>query len=363
MTADAILDSRTSALRAALAKSAADALLITQIDNVRWSTGFTGSSGACIVTQDKALFCTDSRYTEQAAVECGRHEVVKLKSSSPEELVGVVTGLGAKTIAFESAHLSHRIHGLYVEKLATNQTFVPTNRVVDDLRLVKDETEVAAISAACKVADRAYAHIVPYLGVGAVERDVMLELEWFIRKGCGAEVAFDTIVASGPRAALPHGRAAGRVMQPGDFVTLDFGARVGGYNSDITRTVVIGEATERHRKVYDAVHSAMMSAIEAMRPGTTGVAVDALAREKIHAAGFEEHCFEHGLGHSLGLAVHDGPGLAVKSDITLAPGMVITVEPGIYIPGWGGCRLEHDVLVTEGAPRILSSAPTELLEL
>jgi Xaa-Pro aminopeptidase len=228
--------------------------------------------------------------------------------------------------------------------------------------MVKDSEEIACIEAACAAADRAFEYILPFLKPGAIERDVMLELEWYLRKDEGTEIAFDTIVASGPRSALPHGRASLRAMQKGDFVTLDFGARLNQYCSDITRTIVLGEPTDEQRKVYQTVLDALHKGIEAIRPHIAGKDVDAVAREFIREAGYGDY-FGHGLGHSLGRNVHDGPSLSPSSEVTLSPGMVTTVEPGIYIPGWGGVRIEQDVLVTESTPRILTHSPTHLLAL
>jgi Xaa-Pro aminopeptidase len=344
---------RVERARRAMADKNLPALLITNRDNVGWISGFTGSNGFVLLTPDRVLFATDSRYWTQADRECGGFEQVRLATSAPEEITEVLASLQTNAVGFESAHLTHRMHQVYREKLPGHIDFVPTDRLIDDLRLVKDAEEIAHIEVACGIADRAWSHIQSFLKPGAVERDVMLELEWYMRKQERAEVAFDTIIASGPRSALPHGRAAERVMERGDFVTLDFGARLNGYNSDITRTVVLGEPTAEQRKVYDTVHEALDRSIAAIKPGATGKEVDAVARDFIKEAGYGDY-FGHGLGHSLGRAVHDGPGLSTRSDIILAAGMVMTVEPGIYIPEWGGVRIEHDVLVSEGGNRVLT---------
>jgi len=336
------------------------ALLVTQMDNVRWISGFSGSHGVVLLTQDAAIFATDSRYVTQAAVECPDFRQERLATSGPEEVTGLLEKLSVPRVGFEAGHLTYRMHEVYREKMPAGIELVPTNRLIEDLRMVKDEEEIARIEVACGLADRAFDYILPFIKPGAVERDVMLELEWFLRKECRADIAFDTIVASGPRSALPHGRAAERVMQAGDFVTLDFGARVDGYCSDITRTVVLSPPTDEQRKVYQTVHDALYKAIEGIRPGAMGKDVDAIAREHIKAAGYGDY-FGHGLGHSLGRAVHDGPGFSTTSEVTLAPGMILTVEPGIYIPDWGGVRIEHDVLVTETGARVLTQSTTDLL--
>ena len=354
--------SRLARTRARMAELDLPALYISNIDNVRWISNFSGSSGYVLLTPSSSLFITDSRYTEQAKKECAGFAVVQLKTSAPEETTAVLEKAGEPRIGFEAAHVSVHLHSTYREKLPPSIELVPTNRLVDDLRLVKDAEEIAAIEAACVIADMTFEHILPYLKPGAYERDVMLELEWHIRKEHRAEVAFDTIVASGHRSALPHGRASEKVMELGDFVTLDFGARLNGYCSDITRTVVLGPPTSEQRRVYQTVLDAQLRALEAIKPGVEGKAVDAVARDFIKAAGHEEH-FGHGLGHALGRQVHDGPGFSIRSDITLAPGMVITVEPGIYIPKWGGVRIEDDIVVTESGCRVLTHSTKELLVL
>jgi len=354
--------SRVARARARMAELGLPALFISNIENVRWVSAFSGSNGFVLLKPDSAHFVTDSRYTEQAKKECPGFEVTQLKTSAPEETTAVLEQARAAKVGFEAAHLSVHLFNTYREKLPPSIELIPTNGLIDDLRLVKDGDEIALIEDACGIADRAFDYIIPYLKPGAVERDVMLELEWFIRKDCGAEVAFDTIVASGARSALPHGRASEKEIEFGDFVTLDFGARVDGYNSDITRTVVLGPPTDEQSRVYQTVLDAQLLALESIRPGVEGKAVDAVAREFIKAAGHDEH-FGHGLGHALGRQVHDGQGFSVRSDITLAPGMVITVEPGIYIPGWGGVRIEDDIVVTDEACRILTHSTKELLVL
>ncbi len=360
MSATSSIPDRIARTRKRMSEMDLPALLVTRIDNVGWLTGFTGSSGFVLLSQQDAVFATDSRYLTQAKVQCPDYRLELLASSAPDEITGLLEKLEEPKIGFEADHLTVKMHGVYREKLPASIEFVGTGALVDDLRLVKDSGEIAAIEVACALVDRAFTHILPYLKPGAVERDVMLELEWFMRKEGPADIGFDSIVASGPRSALPHGRAADRVMQKGDFVTLDFGARLNEYCSDLTRTVVLGEATDEQRKVYQTVLDAELKAIDAIKPGAAGKDVDAVAREYISQAGYGDY-FGHGLGHSLGRSVHDGPGLSTRSEITLAAGMVMTVEPGIYIPDWGGVRIEDDVVVTDDGARVLTHAPKNLL--
>ncbi|MCC6731253.1 MAG: aminopeptidase P family protein [Chthonomonadales bacterium] len=356
------LKGRLARARAAMAERDLPALLLTQIDNVHWISGFTGSSAQVLLTAEAALIATDSRYTEQARSECPSLELVSLASSSPDAIVAVLGTLPVGRLGFEASSVSVRMHGTLREQIPGAIELIATDRLVEGLRLVKGVDEVARIEVACGVVDRAFERIVPEIRPGATERDVMLALEWHMRRDESADVSFDTIVASGPRSALPHGRPSERVLAAGDMVTLDYGARVAGYCSDITRTVSLGRAGREEREVYHVVLDAMNRAIAAMRPGVSGRDVDAVARDHISQAGYGDF-FGHGLGHSLGRAVHDGPGLAPRSGITLAPGMVMTVEPGIYLPGRFGVRIEQDVLVTEDGARVLTHSPSHLMEL
>jgi Xaa-Pro aminopeptidase len=356
------IPARIARARTRMSELELPAVLLTQMVNIGWISGFTGSSGFVILTPERALFATDSRYVTQAAEQCPDFEQVKLASSAPDEITELLSGLKVSRIGFEAGHLTVQTYNTYREKLPAEIDFVATDSLIDNLRQIKDAEEIACMERACALADCAFQHILPFIKPGAVERDVMLELEWFMRKEGGAEVAFDTIVASGPRSALPHGRAADRVMQPGDFVTLDFGARLDNYCSDITRTVVLGAPSDEQKKVYQTVHDALERSIAGIRPGAGGKEVDSIARDLIRDAGYGDY-FGHGLGHGLGRLVHDGQGFSPRSTATLVAGMVLTVEPGIYIPDWGGVRIEHDVLVTEDGARVLTHSTTELLSL
>lgn len=354
--------SRIAATRRVMAEKKLPALLVTDLVNLGWLSGFSGSNGFGLLTPGKAIFATDSRYTEQASHQCVDFQIEKLATSSPDEVIELLKKVGASAIGFESDNLTVHLFQTYREKLPREIELVSTSGLIRALRMIKDADEVRRIEAAVEIADRTWDHILPYLKPGAVERDVMLELEWFIRGTCGAEVAFDIIVASGPRSALPHGRASDRAMQPGEFVTLDFGAQLDGYNSDITRTVVLREPTAEQHKVYGVVRDALYGSIEVIRPGVAGKFVDSVGREIIKNAGYGDY-FGHGVGHQLGRAVHDGVAFSVRSETTVQEGMVVTVEPGVYIPGWGGVRIEHDVLVTATGTRVLDKSPTELLSL
>ncbi|MGC8667677.1 MAG: M24 family metallopeptidase [Chthonomonadales bacterium] len=350
---------RVASACAAMQAAGMDAFLVTSPINIRWLTGFTGSAGLMVLTDENAVLATDSRYVEQAGMECPWLPVEQIPSYSASEIVRIVERAGASRIGFEAGYVTVQQHRTWVDALGSDRELLPAGSLLDDLRLIKDEAEIAAIEEACRIADQVYEALLPQIRPGVTERDLMLELEWKIRKDFGADVAFDTILLSGPRTALPHGKPSQRPLEAGDFVTMDFGARVQGYCSDITRTVVVGRPSTEQVRVYTAVLRAQQRALELMAAGVAGKAVDQAARSVIAEAGHAEH-FGHGLGHSLGLSVHDGPGLSQRSELVLATGMVMTVEPGIYVPGWGGVRIEEDVLVTSDGCRRLTRSATEL---
>jgi len=350
---------RVGSARSAMAGAELDAFLVTSAINVRWLTGFTGSAGVVLIRPDDMLLATDSRYTEQAQAECPWLRVERLATYAAEELMKLVSENHSSRVGFEAAQVTVDQHRKWASAADAKIELVPVASLLDELRLVKDESEIEAIEEACRLADRIYEALLPEIRPGITERDLMLELEWKIRKEHGADVAFDTILLSGPRTALPHGKPSHRVLEVGDFVTMDFGVRIRGYCSDITRTVIIGRPSPEQVRVYTTVLRAQQRAMGMIAPGVAAKDVDRAARVTIEEAGHGEH-FGHGLGHSLGLSVHDGPGFGPRSELTLAPGMVLTVEPGIYVPTWGGVRIEDDVLVTSQGYRRLTVSPTEL---
>lgn len=364
------VSSRVSKLRDSLSSRGVDAILLTSMLSIRYVSGFTGSHGFVLVGADDGWIAVDSRYTLQAAQECEQWERRNLASSGAENLADMLAASGYRRVGVEADHLTVAAMQSYQASLDSRVELAPLSDVVRQLRLIKDSAEIARIEHACSIADEVFHHMCCTLRPGMAELDAMLEIEWRIRKQHRAEVAFPTIVVSGPRTAMPHGQPSERRMATGDLVTMDFGARWEGYCSDITRTIVLGRASDDQRRVYGTVLEAQQRAMDGIRPGVPGRAVDALARDFIAAAGHGDH-FGHGLGHSLGLEVHDGPGMSPRSDFDLAEGMVFTVEPGIYIPEWGGVRIEDDVLVTapdDGSPteprrRVLTTAGRELIEL
>jgi Xaa-Pro aminopeptidase len=330
------------------------ALLVTDELNVRYLSGFTGSAGGLLVTRDDSHLLTDPRFTEQAAEECPGFEVDSVPAPWTDKARFIIRVLQLLRVGFEAGSLSYRdwdnlCQGSIPTKL------IPLDDPVTSLRWIKDKSEIQAIREAAQIIDLTYEQIKHMLKPGLQEREVALQIDFLMRKHGANKEGFDTIVISGPRCSLPHGCPTDRRIADGDLIVMDFGASWKGYHSDITRTVVLGEPDARQTEIYEIVFGAQTRAIAAIRPGIPGGKVDAVARDYITSRGYGEN-FGHGLGHGLGLAVHDGRILARESEIVLQAGMVVTVEPGIYIPGWGGVRIEDDVLITDSGCEVLTHA-------
>lgn len=345
-------------LREALEETGIDAILITNEFSRRYMTGFTGTAGVAIVSKKDAVFITDFRYTEQAASQVKDFRIVQHTATLMEEVANQVMSMEIKSLGFEKDHVTYASYELYKHVLQAD--LVPVSGLVEKIRLKKTEEEITIIKAACRIADEAFEHIVTYIKPGMTELDVSNELEFFMRKLGASSSSFDTIVASGVRSALPHGVATDKVIEIGDFVTLDFGAVYNGYISDTTRTLAVGEPSEKLKEMYQVVLDAQLLALEKVKPGMTGKEADAIARDYIASKGYGE-AFGHSLGHGIGLEVHEGPGLSSRSEIVLEPGMIITIEPGIYLPNIGGVRIEDDALVTENGLEKLTHSTKKLL--
>ncbi len=354
---------RQGAVREALAKADLDALLISSLPNIRYLTGFSGSNALLVITARHSALLTDVRYATQVGDEVGASASVRIERSSLwDGLWAQLNGMtGVDRVGFESAHLVHQDFARLLEQGA-RWSWRPTADIVERLRMVKDAGELARINRAVAIAERALHATLPQLRIGLSETAVAGILEQQLRDAGSEAFPFPTIVASGPRTALPHARAGQRLLATGDFVLIDFGAVADGYCSDITRTVVLGKATAEQRDVYDIVREANARASGALRVGMAGMAADAVARDYIDAHGFGE-AFGHSLGHGIGLEVHEAPRLARTVEAPLAAGTVVTIEPGIYRAGWGGVRIEDDVLVSSAGPRVLTGFPRDLHEL
>lgn len=353
---------RLARLRERLLQEHLDACLITSMPNVRYLSAFTGSHAILVVSESRAVLLTDFRYQTQVQSECPSEIVVQIEAASLWTGVWrVLADHNAHAVGFESAHLAHRDFQRLLEQ-GDRHAWRPLVDAVERLRLRKDEDEVALIREAGRVATAALERVIGDVRPGLTELEVCGLLECELRRAGSEAHPFPAIVAAGPRSALPHARAGHQQIVDGDFLLLDFGATVGGYCSDITRTFVVGEATDRQRAVYEVVRTAQATALAGIRAGMRGKDGDALAREWIDAQGFGG-AFGHGLGHGLGLEVHEAPRLSLLTEDSLPEGAVVTIEPGVYVPEWGGVRIEDDVLITERGAELLTAFPRELTEL
>ncbi|KIQ95635.1 putative peptidase [Anoxybacillus thermarum] len=347
-------------LRAQFAEYGIDGFLITNEYNRRYMTNFTGTAGVVLISETDAVFITDFRYVEQAMRQIEGYEIVQHTQTLIEEVAKQVERLGIQKLGFEQDDLSYATFSSYEKALKT--TLIPVSGAVEKLRLIKSEAEIKILKEAAEIADAAFRHILDFIRPGVREIDVANELEFFMRKQGATSSSFDIIVASGVRSALPHGVATEKVIEKGELVTLDFGAYYKGYCSDITRTVAVGEVSDELKRIYDVVLQAQLRGVEHIRAGMTGREADALTRDYISACGFGEY-FGHSTGHGLGMEVHETPALSMRSDTVLQPGMVVTVEPGIYIAGLGGVRIEDDIVITEDGNERLTLSPKDLITL
>jgi len=345
---------RGDRLEGLLAERKLDRMLVTDLVNVRYLTGFTGTNGACVCGPGVRLFLTDFRYTERAAAEVESWETVTIAS---DWLKGIAERLQGR-VGFEDDHMSVRLLEKLKGKLGDGTEMVAAGGRVEKLRRVKDEAELAAIAEASKLADEVWGWSLERGLAGRSEREVARAAEARIRE-LGADPSFPAIVAAGPNGALPHAEPGEREVGRGELVVFDMGAQLDGYCSDGTRTFATGEPGEEARAVYETVREAQGAALEAIEAGVKGEDVDGVARKVIEAAGHGDR-FGHGLGHGVGLEVHEAPRLSLRSDDVLAAGEVVTVEPGIYLPGELGVRIEDLVVVTEEGLRNLSTLPKEL---
>ncbi len=352
---------RIEKVREILKKNGLDGLIVTKQQNWQYLSGFTGTNAALIITTGDQYLVTDFRYLEQAAEQAGGFHIIKPFALVEDAVVDQVKKLGLGRLGFEDDNLTYHLYSTYKEKLPGVE-LVPLHETVENVRRVKDQGEIASLRKAAGITDEAFDYILEIIGPGVREVDIALEIEYFIKKKGAQKSAFDIIVASGPRAALPHGVATDKKIQAGEFIVLDFGAVVDGYHADMTRTIILGRPSQQHCRIYDLVLRAQERALEAIKPGVKCSAVDLAARDLISVEGYGAN-FGHGLGHSVGLEIHEKPGFTPKDETILQPGMVLTVEPGIYLSGWGGVRIEDLVLVTGDGIEILSKSPKNLIEL
>ncbi|MGQ9455796.1 MAG: M24 family metallopeptidase [Armatimonadota bacterium] len=354
-------ESRLNKIRTKMEKLGLDAFLTMHMPNVMYLSGFTGSSGALLVMMDRSVLLVDPRYSIQARAQCREVEIQEFRGVSTIKAISdLINDTKPSRLGFEANHLSVSVYRSLRRGISHKCCFRSTAGMVEALRKTKDADEIAVIRKAAEVADRAFELAIAEIKIGMTEKDVALLMDWNLRKLGADKEAFDTIVASGANASRPHASPSDAQLEPGQLLKLDFGARIQGYNCDITRTVSLGEPNLKQLEIYNFVLEAQLKAIEAIAPGKSGREIDSIARDYIASKGYGDN-FGHGLGHQLGIEVHDGPGLSQTSDLVLEPGNVVTVEPGIYIEGWGGIRIEDDVLVTDSGAEVLTKSPKETL--
>lgn len=376
----AALNTRQLQVRRALSAASVDALVVTSLPNILYLTNFTGSAAIVILTMDRLYFITDFRYvtvvseTKGREDECPGLELVTVEGSYDASLAGLLASLPIAHVGFEATQLTVSRHRWLTAALPRGATsgpeLVPTEGIVERARAVKDAYEISKLREGARRLS-AIARAVPdEVRAGRTERDIAMAIDSSIRAAGFARPAFDTIVAAGPNAALPHARPGERKLVEGDLVVLDFGGVYDSYCVDLTRTVTVGKASPRAREVYAAVLDAHDRAIASVKPGQSRFAIDAAARDALGRYGLAD-AFGHGTGHGLGIEVHEDPKVTRKrpvdaavdtQDEAVAAGMVFTIEPGAYLPGWGGVRIEDDVLVTENGVEVLTDAPTDLIE-
>jgi len=357
------INNRLQTLRQKLTEREIDAILISQPENRHYLSGFIGTAGFLLVTVQEAILATDSRYTEQAEAQAPDFKIFQITNNMSDWFPQLVAKLNVKRLGFEAGHITFTVYRELADIVDEGEFqfgLVPQDGLVESLRITKEPEEIELITKAAKISDAAMEYIQSTIHSGMTEEEIGWEIEKFMREKGSQAIAFEPIIASGPNSALPHAKPSQRVIQPGEPIVIDIGAKCDGYSSDLTRTICLGAPDETFKKVYDIVLEGQLAALSAIEEGMTGQQADSLARTVIEQAGYGE-AFGHGLGHGIGLAVHEQPRLGPKSEEVLTSGMVFSVEPGIYLTGWGGVRIEDLVVMEEGKVRLISKARKGLI--
>lgn len=349
---------RLEAVRKAISEAEVDALLVTHPVNRRYLSGFDGSSGLLLISSSRAYLVTDFRYLEQAEKQAEVYTIIRRHDELYPGFDELIGQNGWRTIGFEAKQLTYDSYSEMTEKI--NNKWVPLTDTVEKLRMVKSAAELAVMSKGAAQLDQAFSYLLTLIRPGMSERQLALELEIFLLRAGAEERSFKFIVASGPRGALPHGAASEKVMEAGELVTIDFGAIFDGYATDMTRTVCLGKPDQLQLGIYELVKEAQAEAAAAVAPQKNTKEIDSVARDIIEKAGYGEY-FGHGLGHGIGLETHEAPTLSQRSDTVLESGMVVTIEPGVYLPGQGGVRIEDMVCVTEAGVQSMTTSTRELI--
>lgn len=342
-----------------------DALVVTDPYNMRHISGFRGGEGCLYLSRKRRLLITDSRYTEAAEKESDFEVAKESISRKREEILKEAVEGEGKSSGFVMGYEDQSLICCQFDRLREAlpvEKWVPLKNALAELRMVKSQEELECLARAEEIGDRAFEKLLPQLKVGMTELEAAALLEYLMKKEGAEDLSFATIVASGVNSSMPHAIPGEKRFEEGDFITFDFGCKYRGYCSDMTRTVVLGKASEKQREIYQVVLKAQLAALKALRAGVSGASVDKVARDIITQAGYGD-CFGHGLGHSVGLEIHESPRLSPSDDTILRAGMIQTVEPGIYVPGFGGVRIEDMVIVTEEGCRNLAHSPKELVEI
>lgn len=350
---------RIAILRDKLRDFDIDCILITSKANYFYMSGFNGSSCYLLITQNSQYLFTDFRYIEQAKIQCKEYQVIKTASEPFAELIEVFLNENIKTVAFEADKLSYNKY-IQIEQKLHDAQLRPIENIIENMRQIKEAREIEKMRHAAKIADIVFESVLEILKPGISENEVAAQIEFLSKKEGASDKSFDTIIASGKRASLPHGTATDKVIEQNDVVVMDYGVIYEGYCSDITRTVFIGSKNDELVRVYNIVLEAQMAAINSIKAEVSGVNVDETSRNIISNYGYGEY-FGHSLGHGIGIEVHESATLSPKSDIILKQNMITTVEPGIYIPGLGGVRIEDMVLIKQDGVELLTNASKDLL--
>jgi len=346
-------------LRVSLRAQQSDVLIITSHQNRRYLTGFTGSAGTVVITPTQALLLVDFRYTQQATNQSKEFDVREIdRSRLYETIQEILDTESIQTVGFEQQHVTYEVYQLMSSKLTA--TLKPLSNIVENLRTIKTPEEIELIKKAAWISDEAFKYILTFIKPGVSEIDIANELEFHMRKNGATGAAFDIIIASGHRSALPHGVASDKIIEEGDMLTLDFGAYYQGYRSDMTRTIAVGEPPEKLMEIYQIVYDSLQIALSSMKAGITGKEADSFSRDFIKAKGYGQN-YGHGSGHGIGLDIHENIFMSTVCEDILEENMVLTVEPGIYIPDFGGVRIEDDVIVTKNGVEVITYSPKELI--
>lgn len=350
---------RLKELREKLFKKGIDAALITKRENYIYLSNFTGTFANLLITQDKALLVTDFRYAEQAKEEAPLYEIVQYQGNLNVTLKELLSSNNIMTLGFEEEYLTFKAYEDLSKKLEINK-LIPLEGAIETLRRVKDSGEIEVIKEAVRLADGAFSHVLKYIKPGVTEMEIAAEIEYYLKKQGARGPSFDTIVASGWRSSLPHGVASNKVVELGDAITLDFGAIYNEYCSDMTRTVFVGQPKDELKKIYNIVLEAQKAGVNGAISGLTGREIDKIARDIISDAGYGEN-FGHSLGHGVGIEIHEDPRLSLQGTIKMQNGMVVTVEPGIYVSGLGGVRIEDMIVINDDKPMVLTGSPKDMI--